>query len=524
MFKKYINQIKSSEFYSQIKKKDFKYINIVIFCIVLVFAIKYVTIGINNYLLDNHSFRQTQTALTAYYFVKDGLKLAYETPILGSPWTIPFEFPIYQWIVASTKLLTNANLDLIGRIVNLTFYGLILVYLFKIIQKYTLRYDHTFWILIFVLMHPIYIFWSRTFMIESTVLFFSIAYFYYYLQYLESNKKKYLILIITFGVLAALTKITTFLPFIIFVFGYTIFYWSKEKGYLFKLKTTSKYLFFSISIFLIPFLCAKFWVDFGDSLKKRSNYSYNYTSSKNLMTWNFGTIEQKTSIVEWKKILINSQIYSPKLYLFLILLIAFSFLKKLKFRYHILTCLGLYILVPFIFTNLHIVHDYYTYSNSIFLCTMFGFIVVSFLSEELFSYRIVGTVIGCFLILFLNKKYKEGYYHSQNSNPNYLIPITDYIKQHTNPNDPIIVYGNDWGSEYAYYSERKTIAITNIFKSTKGKDFIDIMNQNDTSKINTLLCINSFDLYYNKKFAMELVNYLGYKPILERKPYSIYKR
>jgi hypothetical protein len=155
---------------------------------------------------------------------------------------------------------------------------------------------------------------------------------------------------------------------------------------------------------------------------------------------------------------------------------------------------------------------------------MFGFVVVSFLSEELFGYRIVGIVIGCFLILFLNKKYKEGYYNSQNSKPNYLIPITDYIKKNTNPNDPIIVYGNDWGSEYAYYSERKTIAITNIFKSTNRKDFLDIMNQNDTSKINTLLCINSFDLYYNKKFAMELVNYLGYKPILERKPYTIYKK
>ena len=43
--------------------------------------------------LDVHSFRQTQTALTSYWFIHQGFQFAYETPVVGAPWAIPFEFP-----------------------------------------------------------------------------------------------------------------------------------------------------------------------------------------------------------------------------------------------------------------------------------------------------------------------------------------------------------------------------------------------------------------------------------------------
>lgn len=41
-------------------------------------------------------------------------------------------------------------------------------------------------------------------------------------------------------------------------------------------------------------------------------------------------------------------------------------------------------------------------------------------------------------------------------------------------------------------------------------------------KIKTILFINTTDLYYNKKFAGELINYFGFKQILRKKPFVIY--
>jgi hypothetical protein len=52
-------------------------------------------------LLDLHSFRQTQTAISAYYMVGNpSVFLDYITPVLGKPWRIPMEVPFYQWIFA----------------------------------------------------------------------------------------------------------------------------------------------------------------------------------------------------------------------------------------------------------------------------------------------------------------------------------------------------------------------------------------------------------------------------------------
>ena len=40
-------------------------------------------------ILEWFGFRQAQTALTAYWFIREGFALAYQTPVLGYPWAIP---------------------------------------------------------------------------------------------------------------------------------------------------------------------------------------------------------------------------------------------------------------------------------------------------------------------------------------------------------------------------------------------------------------------------------------------------
>ncbi|MEQ1529894.1 MAG: hypothetical protein ABL925_11300, partial [Methylococcales bacterium] len=77
--------------------------------------------------LDAHSFRQTQTALSTYWFFHDGFKLAYDTPVAGVPWSIPFEFPLYQFIVAGGARVFEISLDTSGRLTSYLFLLLCLV-------------------------------------------------------------------------------------------------------------------------------------------------------------------------------------------------------------------------------------------------------------------------------------------------------------------------------------------------------------------------------------------------------------
>src|SRR2546426_4626680 len=106
-----------------------------IFAVCLIWAAFMATVGWNNGLSDAHGFRQTQTALTSYYLMQGGPFLKYETPILGAPWSIPFEFPLYQWIVAEIAALFQTPLEQTGRFVSELFFGLSLLVLWEILSE-----------------------------------------------------------------------------------------------------------------------------------------------------------------------------------------------------------------------------------------------------------------------------------------------------------------------------------------------------------------------------------------------------
>ena len=134
-------------------------------------------------LLDEHSFRQTQTALTSYWFIQEGFKLAYQTPVAGYPWSIPFEFPIYQIIVSYLTKVFNLSLDLTGR---LTSYAFLLLSLFpvkSITKKLNLPSSVFKFFVAIVFSMPIYMYWGRNFMIETAALFFSIVSIKYFLDF-----------------------------------------------------------------------------------------------------------------------------------------------------------------------------------------------------------------------------------------------------------------------------------------------------------------------------------------------------
>jgi hypothetical protein len=72
-------------------------------------------------LVETYAFRQTQTAITAFWMMRNGWHLAYETPVAGYPWSIPFEFPLYQMLVAVIGKASGLSLDAVGRMVSFVF-------------------------------------------------------------------------------------------------------------------------------------------------------------------------------------------------------------------------------------------------------------------------------------------------------------------------------------------------------------------------------------------------------------------
>jgi hypothetical protein len=125
-------------------------------------------------LFDHFGFRQNQTAMTAQWFdVKNPIRglFFYETPEFGAPWMVPFEFPLYQGVVAILSHRSGFSLTTTGRLVSGLFFLAALIPLWFLVREMRLGLRFFFFSVVLLLFSPLYLYWSRTFMIESTAVF-----------------------------------------------------------------------------------------------------------------------------------------------------------------------------------------------------------------------------------------------------------------------------------------------------------------------------------------------------------------
>jgi hypothetical protein len=145
----------------------------------------------------------------------------------------------------------------------------------------------------------------------------------------------------------------------------------------------------------------------------------------------------------------------------LMFLAAILLCKSARF---ILIILAFCYILPFlIFTNLHIVHDYYQISNIIYLLICFSLSIVYIFDKLLYKNKILYIIPIVILITINIINFFKEYYPVINAkiniDNNRTLGISDYIKNNTPFNQPVIWFGFDWSSEVAFYSERKSLTV-----------------------------------------------------------------
>jgi hypothetical protein len=233
-------------------------------------------------------------------------------------------------------------------------------------------------------------------------------------------------------------------------------------------------------------------------------------------------VEQKLSGATWIRILENSQLYRPWLGVLLCVVLGVLFVGKYRYRWHALLCLMLYFLPPMIFTNLYMAHEYYAYANSVFLCLCFGFVALTWMEATNGVVRVSGWAIAAMLLVFFHAQYRERYYKMQLFTPTYLLRSAQMVKQYTEPDDVVLVYGIDWSSEYAYYSERRCIGIRNVFKSVNDPVFRAMIAENKYG-IKALVVTTRRDLA-DREFGTQLIDYMGFKPVARGNDFIIFRK
>lgn len=395
-------------------------------------------------LIEAHGFRQTQTAYQSLTLSQGfGSLLHPKLPIYGSPWEVPFEFPLFQYSAAILIRFFHLSSDVSNRLASLLWFTMCLIPLWLIVRRWLGAISACGAILIFTL-SPFAIQWSRASLIEYCALFFGLSFVFFFIENWRQFKFYSLIGAVIAGSLCGLVKSTTLLTMVIFL----LFLIPDIFGTLSHFKKNLKRTIHSLVIVLPVFAATAWWTHHADQIKQ-ANPGTRWLTSSGLQSWNFGTLEQRLNIDNWLGILgrIDSLILPRYTTVALLLLPVLIY----EGRQITLAAVASIALTVAIFFNLYIVHDYYlvalTPQLAILLVVSVQKIGTKIGKAEKNQIFILVLLFAICLPLYQSKSYwKLSRAH---------LTYSHELKTLTKPNQFIIYGTNSWDPTGLYYSERK---------------------------------------------------------------------
>lgn len=406
-------------------------------------------------LLDAHEFRQVQTAITAHFLKEDGLRLAYETPVLGPPWAVPMEFPTYQSVVAVLSNATGMPLEQTGRLVSLLCFYAAMPAVWLLLARWRLTINIRCCVLAALLTCPLLMFYSRTFMIESMALSLCLWFLWAFWRAVEDRALRHLPLVWVFGALAAQTKITTFAVFCLPAGGLALTYalgWQQARPVIRSWRSA----LIATAGLAGPILAGMAWVAYSDHLKALNPYA-SFLLSTNLHEWNWGTLAQRLKPEFWStiyQVTARDVLSEPAL---LLLLGALPGIAR-PIRWRIAACVILYFSGCLLFANLYFVHDYYSYATAGFLAAALGMAAGSLMDEGKLFQRAAWTLFTLALAAQVMSFWRGyGNFYKRPNAP--VPPFAEIIRRTTAPGDLLVAFGLDWNGVIPYYAGRRALMV-----------------------------------------------------------------
>jgi hypothetical protein len=432
--------------------------------LLLIHASMTLVISGNHPLSEMFEFRQTQTALSVFWMVKEGLKVFYQTPVVGSPWEIPFEFPTYAWLVAVVNIL-GVPLNLAGRLVSFVFFIACLLPLMSLGRNLRLGRWWTLAASALFLASPLYLMWGRSFMIETMALFFAVAHLSCFVAGVTQNRVAYLLWSGICGIVAVLTKSTTLPAFSLLAAIFFLVHFiaqRKSSGPL----SLSMFVASGLTL-IVAYPPGLYWVSMSDGVKTLNIVGQHLTSAA-LTGWNYGTLDAKLSAELWLKVLpsrILSEIIGPLAVLAILLLLLLQTFKKIRIRFSIrqagiLSLMVIGFLTPIIiFTNLHLVHNYYQVANGIFVIAAVALLIEGLRARfgDVAASVILFGVLSNQLAMFYGAYFPQIYGPPELEDYDLALQARDLTPE----GSALLVFGIDWSSTVAYASERKAMSVPN---------------------------------------------------------------
>ncbi|HTO02415.1 MAG TPA: hypothetical protein VL069_01880 [Opitutus sp.] len=429
-------------------------VGILVFLAAFAASLWFTHLGWNNKLLDTHPFRQTQTALSAYWMLHDGVKLDYATPVMGAPWSIPMEFPFYQAVVTKVVKATGLPLESAGRAVSLAFFYLALPAVWLLLRRLGISSLQRWLFLALVLVSPVYLFYSRTFLIESTALCFAVWFLHCFHVSLDDKRTGAIVAAALLGVATGLAKVTTYAVFLAPAAAFAL--------NALRVRTTSRRaLILRGSFAALPgVIAAAWWVFYTDAVKRLNVFGESLTSAAQ-QAWNYGPFSLRFTPAFWQQFGVQVERAILPVGTALVLIITAALFLRGRGKLFAIT-LVVALAGPLVFTNLYYVHDYYLYSSGLLFLAVVALPFKQLLDRVDFPFAARIAVV----LLALGTQfsgYLRTYYKPQITAETEAPELARAIRHVTQPTDVLVGFGMHFSSILPYYSERRAMMVPDAF-------------------------------------------------------------
>ncbi len=406
--------------------------------------------------LSGQEFRQAQTGLSIQAMQETGFKLAYDTPVLGKPWSIPMEFPLYQGMVVAWIDLTGDPIPEAGRMVSALGFCFGLVAAFNLLRMVGFSIGACALALCPLVVSPIYLFYSRTVLIESWAWSLATWFLWGICEYRRSRTWKWFLLVWVAGSLAVLVKATTWavfcLPWAVLFIRDVGQNWrdyqSRLRGWLME----------AVGLGLPLLGLGYSWVAYADAVKAENPIG-RFLVSSNLTEFNFGTSALMVSADFWEKIgYYTTSGLAPSLSLCGGLILALLWREsRLLLGLGIVAFLGGFL----IFSGLYFGHDYYFYANGAFLVVAMGGGVAAGWDALAHDKKQRAALLGLLAMGIYGQlaTYFDTYQETQTAPDQADFGLPQVIRALVKPDEVLVAHSPTWNSTIPLYSRRSMLTI-----------------------------------------------------------------
>ena len=439
---------------------------IVLFCVALGAHFHFATRSWQYRFMIGHEFRQAQTALIAHYIDKENnFTPDYSVPLLGKPWALPLEFPLYEWGVVGLSRATGWPQFQAARTISLASFYLTLPALFLLLGQLGLPRPRRLFVLACVLACPVYLFYSRAVLIDPTALLFSVWFLVAFTRMLAppaaapraDARWAWLSLVVLCGTAAGLIKSLVWFVWVIPAAAYgTWRLWRdwRTGGLHPALRTFA----WGVGSVIVPFAVAIWWAQHTDAIKATHTSAFIFTS-RNLAVGNYGTFSLAAhfSAETWRNLLAcwQQSLLPPWLFA-LFVLPGLAFLTAWRTR--IAGAIALFLAAQMSIPLAYALQDYYFYAANAFAAAAVAFVFLGLLDR---LPRGIATSLLLVPLIAFFATYRASYFPwAQIKSPGGS-GLTEALKAYTPPGSVIVVAGADWSAIIPYYAERKALMIRN---------------------------------------------------------------